>query len=174
MAIYRGRRVVVATPRRREVLTVARRALPLLMLPAAIAALERRTRRGRAAYRDARATTSAGEIPLLDWRGMEAPELQVRATHMGGQWIVTVAGELELWSAPDLELRVAPLVRQPGVVTLHLGQVSFLATGGLTVTPSGARCVINPGATDAGRYFVRVRKLAGANTANGYALWLNH
>jgi anti-sigma B factor antagonist len=57
---------------------------------------------------------------------MEAPELQVRATHMGGQWIVTVAGELDLCSAPDLELRVAPLVRQPGVVTLHLGQVSFL------------------------------------------------
>jgi diacylglycerol kinase (ATP) len=43
VAIYRGRRVVVATPRRREVLTVARRALPLLMLPVAIAALERRT-----------------------------------------------------------------------------------------------------------------------------------
>jgi anti-anti-sigma factor len=57
---------------------------------------------------------------------MESPELQVRATHMGGQWIVTVAGELDLCSAPDLEERVAPLVRRPGLVTLHLGQVSFL------------------------------------------------
>jgi anti-anti-sigma factor len=57
---------------------------------------------------------------------MEPPELQVRATHTGGQWIVTVAGELDLCSAPDLEARVVPLVRRPGLVTLHLGQVSFL------------------------------------------------
>jgi diacylglycerol kinase (ATP) len=43
VAIYRGRRVTVTTPRRREVLTVARHALPLLVSPAAIAALEPRS-----------------------------------------------------------------------------------------------------------------------------------
>jgi diacylglycerol kinase (ATP) len=43
VVVYRGRRVVVTTPWRREVLTVARRALPLRVSPTAIAALERRT-----------------------------------------------------------------------------------------------------------------------------------
>jgi anti-sigma B factor antagonist len=71
-------------------------------------------------------TPVAGPLSLLDWRGMEPPELQVRARQTRGQWIVTVAGELDLCSAPDLEERVAPLVRTPGLVTLHLGQVSFL------------------------------------------------
>jgi anti-sigma B factor antagonist len=71
-------------------------------------------------------TPAVSHISLLDWRDMEPPELQVRATHTGGQWIVTVAGELDLCSAPDLEARLAPLVRRPGLVTLHLGQVSFL------------------------------------------------
>jgi diacylglycerol kinase (ATP) len=42
VAVYRGRRVTVTTPRRREVLTVARNALPLLVSPAAMAALEQR------------------------------------------------------------------------------------------------------------------------------------
>lgn len=43
LKIYRGRRVVVTTPRRREELTVRRRALPLLMPPGAIEKLQRRT-----------------------------------------------------------------------------------------------------------------------------------
>jgi diacylglycerol kinase (ATP) len=43
VAIYRGRQVEVTTPWRREVLTVARRALPLLVSPSAVPALARRT-----------------------------------------------------------------------------------------------------------------------------------
>lgn len=43
LAIYRGRRVVVTTPRRRDELTVWRRALPLLVPPGAIDELRRRT-----------------------------------------------------------------------------------------------------------------------------------
>jgi diacylglycerol kinase (ATP) len=43
VAIYRGRRVTVTTPRRREVLTVVRHALPLLVSPVAIAALQQRS-----------------------------------------------------------------------------------------------------------------------------------
>jgi diacylglycerol kinase (ATP) len=43
LRLYRGRRVVVTTPRRREELTVRRRALPLLVLPGAIEELQRRT-----------------------------------------------------------------------------------------------------------------------------------
>jgi len=43
LKLYRGRRVVVTTPRRREELTVRRRALPLLVLPGAIEELRRRT-----------------------------------------------------------------------------------------------------------------------------------
>lgn len=43
VALYRGRQVVVTTPRRREVLVVRRRALPLLVPPGAIEAVENRT-----------------------------------------------------------------------------------------------------------------------------------
>jgi diacylglycerol kinase (ATP) len=43
VTVRRGRHVVVTTPRRREELTVWRRALPLLVPPGAMAALERRT-----------------------------------------------------------------------------------------------------------------------------------
>lgn len=43
LRLYRGRRVVVTTPRRREELTVRRRALPLLVPPGAIEELQRRT-----------------------------------------------------------------------------------------------------------------------------------
>jgi diacylglycerol kinase family enzyme len=43
LKLYRGRRVVVTTPRRREELTVRRRALPLLVPPGAIEELQRRT-----------------------------------------------------------------------------------------------------------------------------------
>jgi len=42
VTVYRGRRVTVTTPWRSEALTVGRRALPLLVSPAAMAALERR------------------------------------------------------------------------------------------------------------------------------------
>lgn len=41
--IYRGRRVVVTTPRRRETLSVRRRALPLLVPRGSVRALEQRT-----------------------------------------------------------------------------------------------------------------------------------
>jgi diacylglycerol kinase (ATP) len=41
--LYRGRRVQVTTPRRREALAVRRRALPLLVPPGALEALRRRT-----------------------------------------------------------------------------------------------------------------------------------
>jgi diacylglycerol kinase (ATP) len=43
VAVYRGRRVAVTTPRRREDLVVRRRALPLLVPPGAIEALQNRT-----------------------------------------------------------------------------------------------------------------------------------
>ena len=43
LAIYRGQRVVVTTPRRRDELTVWRQALPLLVPPGAIEELRRRT-----------------------------------------------------------------------------------------------------------------------------------
>jgi len=43
LTLYRGHRVVVTTPRRREVLTVRRRALPLLVPPGAVEALAART-----------------------------------------------------------------------------------------------------------------------------------
>ena len=43
VAIYRGRRVTVTTPRRREELVVRRRALPLLVPPGAFEALARRS-----------------------------------------------------------------------------------------------------------------------------------
>jgi diacylglycerol kinase (ATP) len=43
LQLYRGRRVVVKTPRRREELIVRRRALPLLVPPGALEALQRRT-----------------------------------------------------------------------------------------------------------------------------------
>lgn len=43
IGLHRGRRVVVTTPRRREELRVARRALPLVVPPGAIAELTRRT-----------------------------------------------------------------------------------------------------------------------------------
>jgi diacylglycerol kinase (ATP) len=43
VAVYRGRRVAVTTPRRREHLVVRRRALPLLVPPGAIDALQNRT-----------------------------------------------------------------------------------------------------------------------------------
>jgi diacylglycerol kinase family enzyme len=41
--LYRGRRVRVTTPRRREQLAVRRRVLPLLVPPGALEALHRRT-----------------------------------------------------------------------------------------------------------------------------------
>jgi hypothetical protein len=40
--IHRGRQVIVTTPRRREQLTVWRRALPLVVTPAAIDGVRRR------------------------------------------------------------------------------------------------------------------------------------
>jgi diacylglycerol kinase (ATP) len=43
VTLYRGRRVTVTTPRRREELAVQRRALPLLVAPGTIEALVRRT-----------------------------------------------------------------------------------------------------------------------------------
>ena len=43
VALYRGRRVQVTTPRRREALAVRRRALPLLVPPGAFETLQRRT-----------------------------------------------------------------------------------------------------------------------------------
>lgn len=43
LGLHRGRRVVVTTPRRREVLTVRRRALPLVVPPGAVEALVART-----------------------------------------------------------------------------------------------------------------------------------
>jgi len=43
LKLYRGRRVVVTTPRRREELAVRRRVLPLLVPPGALADLQRRT-----------------------------------------------------------------------------------------------------------------------------------
>jgi diacylglycerol kinase (ATP) len=43
VSLYRGRRVTVTTPWRRETLTVRRRALPLLVPPGAVEALRRRT-----------------------------------------------------------------------------------------------------------------------------------
>jgi diacylglycerol kinase (ATP) len=43
VALYRGRRVVVTTPRRRDVLTVRRGALPLLVPPGTLEVLRRRT-----------------------------------------------------------------------------------------------------------------------------------
>jgi len=43
VAVYRGRQVAVTTPRRREQLVVRRRALPLLVPPGAIEALQSRT-----------------------------------------------------------------------------------------------------------------------------------
>jgi diacylglycerol kinase (ATP) len=43
VGLYRGRRVVVTTPRRREVLQTRRRALPLLVPPGALEALRDRT-----------------------------------------------------------------------------------------------------------------------------------
>ena len=43
LTVYRGHRVVVTTPRGREVLTVRRRALPLLVPPGALEALAART-----------------------------------------------------------------------------------------------------------------------------------
>jgi diacylglycerol kinase (ATP) len=46
LTVHRGRRVVVTTPRRREELTVSRRALPLLVPPGAIDDLRRRTVEG--------------------------------------------------------------------------------------------------------------------------------
>ncbi len=46
VAVYRGRRVAVTTPHRREDLVVRRRALPLLVPPGAIDALQRRTVEG--------------------------------------------------------------------------------------------------------------------------------
>ncbi|RPH81137.1 MAG: hypothetical protein EHM88_11620 [Candidatus Rokuibacteriota bacterium] len=46
VALYRGRRVTVTTPWRREELVVRRRALPLLVPPGAIEALRRRTVEG--------------------------------------------------------------------------------------------------------------------------------
>jgi diacylglycerol kinase family enzyme len=42
LTVYRGQRVVVTTPRRREVLTVRRRALPLLVPPGAVEAVAAR------------------------------------------------------------------------------------------------------------------------------------
>lgn len=43
LTLHRGRRVVVTTPRRREVLTVLRQALPLVVPPGAVEALAART-----------------------------------------------------------------------------------------------------------------------------------
>jgi diacylglycerol kinase (ATP) len=43
LTLYRGQRVVVTTPRRQEVVTVRRRALPLLVPPGAVEALAART-----------------------------------------------------------------------------------------------------------------------------------
>jgi diacylglycerol kinase (ATP) len=43
LTIYRGRRVVVTTPRRRDELTVLRRVLPVLVPPGALEELKRRT-----------------------------------------------------------------------------------------------------------------------------------
>lgn len=43
ISLHRGHRVVVTTPRRREILTVRRRALPLLIPPGALEALSART-----------------------------------------------------------------------------------------------------------------------------------
>ena len=43
LAIYRGRRVIVTTPKRSDELTVWRRALPLIVPPGAIDELRRRT-----------------------------------------------------------------------------------------------------------------------------------
>lgn len=43
VALYRGRRVVVTTPTRREELRIQRRALPLLLPPGAIESLKQRT-----------------------------------------------------------------------------------------------------------------------------------
>jgi len=43
LTIYRAHNVIVTTPRRREILTVRRRALPLLVPPGAVEALAART-----------------------------------------------------------------------------------------------------------------------------------
>ncbi len=54
--------------------------------------------------------------------------------------------------------------------------VSTFAAGGCTNVPGGgaSKCVVSPTPSDTGTYYVRVKKLAGAHTANKYALFLQH
>jgi hypothetical protein len=54
-------------------------------------------------------------------------------------------------------------------------QATFATQGCQTASGGGASvCVTPPAATDAGLYYVRVRKLAGTNTPNLFALYLKH
>jgi hypothetical protein len=57
------------------------------------------------------------------------------------------------------------------------GAASFAPASCKSVNPqsqSADRCVTPPGNPDIGTFFVRVRKTAGSNTANKYALYLVH
>ncbi len=55
------------------------------------------------------------------------------------------------------------------------GQAVFGAAGCKLVAGGAASvCVPPPALTDAGTYYVRVHKMAGSNTANQYALFLQH
>jgi hypothetical protein len=55
------------------------------------------------------------------------------------------------------------------------GESTFYSAGCDAVQGGATSLCLNPPAmTDAGVYYVRVRKLNGSNTANGYALYLSH
>ncbi|MFB9904116.1 STAS domain-containing protein [Allokutzneria oryzae] len=68
-----------------------------------------------------------------------APSLRVGATRSGSATVVTVAGEIDMYSARELELALTGHVSSgAGVVVVDLDGVSFLGSVGLAVLHQAA------------------------------------
>jgi anti-anti-sigma factor len=67
----------------------------------------------------------------------EPPPFQIEQTEAEGRTVLTLRGELDLASAPELEAATLPVVRDGGHVVIDLRGLQFIDSSGVRVLVAG-------------------------------------
>jgi anti-anti-sigma factor len=67
----------------------------------------------------------------------DPPPFQIEQTQDDGQIVLTLRGELDLATAPDLEEAALPVIRGGGRVTIDLRGLEFIDSSGVRVLVAG-------------------------------------
>jgi anti-anti-sigma factor len=67
----------------------------------------------------------------------EPPPFQIEQTEADGRTVLTLRGELDLASAPQLEEATLPIIREGGRVVIDLRGLEFIDSSGVRVLVAG-------------------------------------